>query len=143
MGERSLAVDATRPRCRELVQIGQRARAPLLCLADQAHQDFRRRECVGQRAVAGLGRGAVEVRERGEADAADAAVQKPARERGRVECGRTQPPSRQPFELPVEERDVEARVVRDERRVTREGEEGADRRADSGRAVAAPRRGCP
>jgi hypothetical protein len=64
--------------------------------------------------MAGPRRYAEEVSERGEADAAQAALEQPTGERGRAKrrLGQASPVHRE--QLPLEEALVEARVVRDE-----------------------------
>ena len=78
--------------------------------------------------MARLHRRAEEVRELREARARHAPGEQPPRERDRVDDGRGEPRPGQPLGLAVEEREVEARVVRDEHRV-----------AGEARGTAAPR----
>src|SRR5438128_9189355 len=66
------------------------------------------------------------LRERRETGAARAARKQAAREPHRVDDGPGQPRSRQALCLAVEEREVEARVVRDKDGVAREPEKAAD-----------------
>ena len=66
------------------------------------------------------------MRERGEREALAPALEKPPREPDRVDDRRRDAPAGEPLDLALEEREVEARVVRDERRVAREAEEAAD-----------------
>ena len=103
-----------------------RLRADLLGEPDQVDEHLGRRLGVGQRAVAGPGRDAEEVGERGEADAAQPAFEQPPRERRGAErrLGKAPPVPRE--QLPLEEALVEARVVRDEQVVAGEGEEALE-----------------
>ena len=95
-------------------------------------QHLGRRLGVGQRAVAGLGRDAEEVGERGEADAAEPPFEQAARERGSAERRLGQAPVAQ---LPLEKALVEPGVVGHEQLVAREREkapdDGRDRRCAS------------
>ena len=74
-----------------------------------------------------LRRDAEEVREVGEREAPAPPVQEPAREPDGVEDRRGHAPAGHALDLPLEEAHVEARVVRDERRVAGEGEEAPNR----------------
>ncbi len=115
------------PRGGELDEVGQRPRAALLREPDEPNEDLRSRHRVGQSAVARLGGHAEEVRERGEPDAAEPVAEEPPREPHRVDDRRRDPAARQVLDLPVEEGEVEPRVVGDDRRIAREGEESPDR----------------
>jgi hypothetical protein len=64
-----------------------------------------------------------EVRERREARAGHAAREQATRKTDRVDDGQGQPPSCELVDLPVEEADVEAGIVRHEHTVTGEREE--------------------
>ena len=75
--------------------------------------------------MAGVGRDAEELRERGETDPAAAPLEQAAGERGRAERRLGQPPAVDAEQLPLQEALIEACVVRDEERVAREGEEAA------------------
>ena len=86
--------------------------------------------------MARLGRDAEEVRQRGEADAARALAEQPPREPDGVDDRRGDAPAREPLDLAVEEAQVEARVVGDERR-RRRRTRGS--RAPRARRVGAPR----
>ena len=77
--------------------------------------------------MARLGRDAEEVRQRGEADAARALTEQAARQPDGVDDGRCDPLAREPLDLALEEREVEARVVGDDGGVTREREQAAHR----------------
>ena len=68
-----------------------------------------------------------EVGQLGEADAPRAPVEQPPREPDGVDDGGRHPPARDPLHLAVEEREVEAGVVRDEHAVPGEVEEAAHR----------------
>ena len=125
--EEALAGEPARPRRGEVDDVGHRPRAVLLREAEEREQDLRRRLGVRQCAVAGPRAGAEEVRERGEADAAQATGEQAAGEPDGVDDRRRDPPSRQPLHLAVEEADVEAGVVGDEDGIAREIEEAANR----------------
>ena len=92
-----------------------------------------RRLGVGKRAVAGSGRDAEEVGQRGEADATEPSLEQPARERGRAERRLRQAPAVHPQQLLLEEALVEAGVVGDEERVAGEVEEAIDHARDGRR----------
>src|SRR5439155_12747103 len=77
-------------------------------------EDLRRRGRVRQRAMAWPGAGAEEVRERGESGAGNAAGEHAACEHDGVDHRTREPAAGEPFGLAVEEREVEAGVVRDE-----------------------------
>ena len=109
--------DPARPRRAERDEVGDGAGAPLLGEADQREQHLGRRQRVRKRAVARLSRRAEEVRELGEARARHASREQPTGERNRVHYRSCDPRPGQPLGLPVEERQVEPRVVRDEHRV--------------------------
>src|SRR5207237_2551253 len=100
--ERALAVDAPLARNRECLEVGQRARAPLLRQADQHEEDLRSCLRVRQRAVARRRRRAEEVRERGEARSRDAAGEQAPRERDRVDGRSLDPATREALELAVQ-----------------------------------------
>ena len=125
--ERALRVQSPRARSGELDEVGQRAGAPLLGEPDQDDEDLRRRAGVRQRAVARLGRDAEEVRERREPDATRPLAEEPSGEPDGVHDGSGDAPARQVRHLAVEEREVEPRVVRDERGVSGERDEAAGR----------------
>ena len=125
--ERALAVDAAPPRRRQLDEVGDRARAALLRETDQLEQDLGGRLRIRQRAVARARARPEEVRERGEPEARRAAGEQAAREPDRVDDGRGEPPAAEAQHRRVEERHVEARVVRDEHRVAGELEEARRR----------------
>jgi hypothetical protein len=85
--------------------------------------------------MARLRRDAEEVRELPEREAVAATGEQTAGEPHRVEhCGGASPP-RQLLHLAIQEGDVEARVVRDERRVAREVQEAAEGELDARRAA--------
>ena len=119
----------------ELDDVRERACAALLGEPDEHDEDLGRRAGVGQRTVARLGRDAEEVRQRGEPDTARALPEQASREPDGVDDRRGDAPSGEQLDLAVEEREVEARVVRDDRRVAGEGEQLPDR----GSARGAPR----
>ncbi len=73
--------------------------------------------------MARLHRRAEEIGKLRETRAWDAACEQPPRERHGVDDGRRDPRTRQPLRLTVEEREIEARVVRDEHGVAGEREE--------------------
>ena len=110
--EASLAMHAPRPGGGELDEVTDRAGAALLRHADQAQQDLGRRLRVRQCPVARTGVGHEAVRERSEVRRLPA--EQASREADGVDHRRRDPPARQPHRLVVEERHVEARVVRDE-----------------------------
>ena len=111
----------------ELDEIRQGPRAALLREPEQHEQDLRGRPGVRQRAMTRLGGDAEELGERREPDAPRALAEHPPREPHRVDDGGCNPASRQELDLAIEEREVEARVVRDDRRVAGELEQTADR----------------
>ena len=126
--QRALVVDATAPRRGEVDEVGDRARAALLREADERDEDLGRRLRVRESAMARAHRRAEEVRERREPDASDAPGEQPPGEADRVHDGRRQPSAGDELDLTVEERQVEAGVVRDQDgAVAGEGEEAADR----------------
>ncbi|MCZ7588821.1 MAG: hypothetical protein M5U27_08240 [Gaiella sp.] len=73
--------------------------------------------------MARLRRHAEEVGERREAHPAGSLTEQAPCEPHRVHDGRRDPPTGEPLDLDVEKREVEPRVVRDDRRVAREGEQ--------------------
>ncbi len=111
-GEAALAMHAARLRRSELDEVCDGARTAFLRHADQPEQDLRGRLGVGQRAMAGPRVGREAVRERGEIRRL--ASEQPPREPDRVDDRRCDSLAGQPHRLVVEERHVEARVVRDE-----------------------------
>ena len=127
----ALRVDAARPGRRELLELRERRRALLAGELDQPQEDLGGRLRVGKRAVAGLDGHAEEVGERGEARAADAPAEQVTGERHRVDHGRVQALAGHPLELPVDEADVEARVVGDENGAAGELRETPERQPDS------------
>ncbi len=127
MGEEALFVDAPRPRLGEPAQLADGVCAALLSEADQSNEHLCRRLGVRKRPVTRLDRGAEEVRQGAEADAGDAAAEQAPREPDRVDDRRGEAAPREALHLAVEERQVEARVVRHEHGVAREREEPAHR----------------
>ena len=127
-GERALRVDAAGARRAELLEVGDRLGAALLCEPDQAEQDLRRRLGVGKRAVARAHARAEEPRERRQAGPRGATGEQATSEPDRVDHRRRDPPPRLPLGLAVEEGEVEACVVGDEDGVAGEGEEPPHRR---------------
>ena len=93
--------------------------------------------------MARLARRAEEVRELAQREALAPPVQQAAREPDGVDDGRGDPPAGQALDRTVEEADVEAGVVRGERRVAREREEPPDRQLRAGARRAARRRAGP
>src|SRR5215212_10934089 len=85
--------------------------------------------------MTGPGGNAEELRERGESDAAQAALEQPAGERGCAQRRLGQSSTVVKDQLPFEEALVEAGVVRDEERVACERQEAAD---DAGDGRCAP-----
>jgi hypothetical protein len=75
--------------------------------------------------VAGHGRNAEEVGERGKADPPQATLEQAASERGRTERGFREASTVQQDQLPLEEALVEASVVRNEELIARKVEEAA------------------
>ena len=124
--ERALRVQAPRARSGELDEVGQRAGAALLGEPDQDDEDLRRRAGVRQGPVARLGGDAEEVRERRQPDATRPLAEEPSGEPHRVHDGRGDAPARQVRHLAVEEREVEPRVVGDQRGVSGEREQLPD-----------------
>jgi hypothetical protein len=122
--KRPLGVELTRTGSSQLDEIADGSRASLLSEPHQRDQDLGRRK-TSKGPVARLDRDAEEVGEPGEREALAPAREEAPRQPHRVENGCCAPSTRQVFDLAVEERHVEARVVRDERRVAREGEEPA------------------
>ena len=111
----------------ERAEVGDRTGTALLREPDQREQQLGGRTRVRQRAVArALGR-VEEPRELAEAEARHAAGEQRPRETHGVDDRRADARARQPLGLAVEEREVEARVVRDEHRVAGEGEEAPHR----------------
>ena len=122
-------------RRRELDELGDGARAPLLGEPEQREQDLGRRLRVGERAMAGPHGRPEELGERAEPDAGDPALEQAAREPHGVDHRRCEPPPGQPLHLDVEEAEVEAGVVRDEDGVARELEEAPHRELGRWRAA--------
>ncbi len=120
-------MQATRTGSGELDEVAYRSRAPLLGEADERDEDLRRRERVGERPMARLDGDPEEVGKARERHAFSPAREKSPREPDRVEDGCRTAPARRSFELAVQERHVEAGVVRDERRVACEAEEPPER----------------
>ena len=85
--------------------------------------------------MAGPGRNAEEVGERGEADTAHASFEQASGERGGAEGRLREPPAVRPLQLPLQEALVEAGVVGDERCVACEEDEASDDRRDGGRTA--------
>ena len=112
-GERPLVVDPALARGGERAQVGEPPRSQLLREPDQVHEHLGRRLRIGEGAMAGSGRDAEEVRERGEADSAKAALEQAAGQRGGAERRLRQAPAVDQEQLPLEEALVEAGVVGD------------------------------
>ena len=140
--ERALRVQAPRARGGELDEVGQRAGAPLLGEPDQDDEDLRGRPGVRQGAVARLGRDAEEVRERRQPDATRPPGEEPSCEPHGVHDGCGDSPARQVRHLAVEEREVEPRVVRDQRGVAGEREQLPDGMVRPRSATEGRRAGC-
>src|SRR5919205_778442 len=121
--ERSLVIDATSPRRGEPAQLGETSRAPLLGKPEEVHEHLGGGFGVWESAVAGRCRNAEEVRERGEADAPDAAFEQAARKRSCAERRLGETATLQHEELPLEEALVEAGVVSDKECVCGKGQE--------------------
>ena len=144
--ERALHVESAGARRGELDEVGDRPRAALLCEPEQDEEDLRRRPGVRQRAVARLASGRRRSARAGEADAARPLAEQPSRKPDGVDHGRGDAPPGEALDLAVEEREVEARVVRDEHRLAREREQaphrelGARRAAEVARGDAGERR---
>jgi hypothetical protein len=117
-------VDATRPRRRKLHEISDGASTALLRHPDQAQQDLRRRYGVGEGAMTGTRVRDEPVRKRGEI--CRLAAKQATSETNGVDDSRHHPAPGQTHRLVVEERHVEACVVRDEDGVVCEGEKAAD-----------------
>ena len=124
--EPALGVHAARSGRRQLEDVCDRARSSLLGEPQQVDEDLARRPGVRQRPVAGLRRGAEEVRQRRKAHARGAAGEKPPRQPDRVQDGQAEPPSMQPLDLMVQKADVEPRIVGHEHAVAGEIEEAGD-----------------
>ncbi len=77
--------------------------------------------------MAGPRRRPEEVRQRGKSGAGRSSGEQSSREPDRVHDGRREPGAGQPLRLPVEEGEIEARVVRDEDGIPGEREEAPDR----------------
>jgi hypothetical protein len=114
-------------------KVRDRARAALLREPDQCEQQLGGRARVGQRAVTRLLGGVEEPGELGEPEARDAPREEPAGEPHRVDDRRPDARAGQQLGLAIEEGEVEARVVGDEDRVAREGEEAPHRFGRAGR----------
>ena len=108
-------------------RLGDGANAVLLGHAQQVHQHLGRGLRVGQRAVAGANRGVEPLRQRAQVHARQAPLQKPPRQRHRVDHGRSQPAALEPRQLGVDEADVEAGVVGDQHGALGELEERRQR----------------
>ncbi len=139
-GEGPLVVDPALARRRESAELGEPPGAELLRQPDQVHQHLGCRLGIGQSSVAGPGRDAEEFGERGEPDAASAALEQPTGERCRAERGLGQAPAVSEEQLPLEEALVESCVVRDEQVIAGEGEEAPENRRDGRCAASAPAR---
>ena len=83
--------------------------------------------------MARRGRDAEEVRERRQTHAARPPLEQAPREPHGVDDGRRDAPTGEPLDLSVEEREIEAGVVRDERGVAGEADEAAHCRRHRGR----------
>ena len=134
----SLVPDAPRPRRGERDEVGDRSRTALLREPDQHQQNLRGRLRVGQRAMTRPHVRSDEVRELRERRTRHAPREQAAREADGVDDRRRDPRPRQPLGLPVEEREIEARVVRDEHRVAGECEEAPQRDLHGRRASKLP-----
>ena len=99
------------------------------------HEHLGRRLGIGEGSVAGAGRDAEEMGERGEADAPQTSLEQAAGERSGAERRLRKAPSVSQDQLPLEEALVEAGVVGDQQLVARVGEEAAKDAADRGRAA--------
>ncbi len=119
-------------------ELGDRACAPLLREADERKEHLGRRLRVRQSAMAWLDGRAKEIGELPEARAGHAPGKQPSSERDRVDDRRGEPRTRQALGLAIQKGEVEARVVRDEHRVAREGEEVAHRGGRRRRAPQEP-----
>jgi monovalent cation:H+ antiporter-2, CPA2 family len=115
-----LRVHLADPRRGELDEIGDATCAAFLCEPDQLHEDLGGRLSVRKRAMARPSRCAEELREGSEPGARRAALEQAAREPDSVDDGPGEAGAREPLRLTVEERQVEAGVVRNQDRVTRE-----------------------
>ena len=129
------AVQRGEPRRGELDDVADRPRAALLREADERDEDLSRGPRVGERAMARLDvLVPKKLRERREADPRAPSREQPPREPDGVDHRRRDAAAREPLHLAVEERHVEAGVVRDEHRVIREREEASDGELDGWRA---------
>ena len=129
-------MEPPRPRRSELDDLGERPRAALLREPEERDEDLRRRERVGQRAMARLARRAEEVREPRQREALAPPVQQAPGEPDRVDHRRGDPAPGQSLDGVVEEPDVEAGVVRHERRIAGEREKAAGRASSGARRCA-------
>ena len=133
--QRAARVQPPRARRGELDHLGERPRAALLREPEQRDEDLGRRERVGQRAVARLARRAEEVRELASEKRSLRRCSSRRASQTVSTTGRGDPPAGQPLDGVVEEADVEAGVVRGERRVAGEREEAPDRELRPRRAA--------
>ncbi len=131
--EGALRAELPRARRRQRDEIADGAGAALLREAHEPDEDLRGGDRIRKRAVAWLDRHAEEMRELPQRDALAPAGEQAAREPDGVEDGRGAAAARQTLDRAVEERHVEASVVRDERGVARELEETPERELDARR----------
>ena len=120
-----------RPRRRKRRQVRDGPSAALLRQPDQRKQQLGGRLGVRQSPVARTLRRVEKPRELGEAEPRDPPGEERPREPHRVEDGGADPRAGQPLGLTVEKGEIEARVVRDEDGVAREGEKAPHRVARS------------
>ena len=111
----------------EVREIRDRLGSTFLREPEQPDENLRGRLCVGQRAMTGGDSGAEEVRERRESEPRAATGQQAPREPDGVDNRAGQARPDESLRLAVEERQVEARIVRDEHGVAGEAEEPAHR----------------
>jgi hypothetical protein len=116
-------MDAPPPRSGECPQLGDSSRSAFLGKADEVHEHLGGRFGVRKSAVTRRRSNAEEVRERGKADAPEAAFEQATRKRGGTERRFREPATVEREELPLEEALVEAGVVSDEERVGGKGQE--------------------
>ena len=125
--EPALRVQPPRPRRRQLDEVGDGSRSTLLRETDQMDEHLRGGAGIGQRPMTRSRRHAEEVGQLGEADPPRTPVEEPPREPDGVDDGSCHPPSAEPLHLAVEEREIEACIVRDQHRIPGELQKAAHR----------------
>ena len=122
-GEDALPVDLPHAWGRELGEIRDRLRSAFLRKPEQSDEDLGRRLRVGERPMTRSCVRAEEVRQGRKAEARRSPGQQSPRQSDGVDDGCGETCTGESLCLPVEEREVEARVVRDDHRVARKPQE--------------------